>query len=154
MKFSWKTILLNGSAIVAVLGVAAWFSFIMVSLSNEETFTPRIINSIKIEPSNLHAGSTFKVFTNVTLNRLCPFQVKWSLVRKSDGVEVVKIVEPGQPALVQSGTQDLPPTKRLIPPAVAPGEYRYVSEETDLCPGAGGLSVTAARHNINLIVEP
>jgi hypothetical protein len=153
MKFSWKTVLLNGSAMIAVLMAVSWFSLRMISLSNEENFTPRIINSIRIEPANLRAGSSFMVFTNVTLNRLCPFQVKWSLVRKVDGVEVVKIVEPVQSTITQSGTQDLPPTKRLIPTTVAPGEYRYVSEETDLCPGAGGLSVTAARHNINITVR-
>jgi hypothetical protein len=147
---SWKTIALNVASAVALMVAAAWFSYTMFA-SRTADLAPRVVNSITIEPSILLAGHPFNAHINVTLNRLCPYEVHWSLVRKTDGVEVVKIVEPIQQPPAATGTQELPPVVRYIPASVAAGEYRYVAEVYDLCPE--GHTYTSVRHNADIVIR-
>lgn len=145
------TLCLNFVSGAALLCAAAWFSYNMFSSRNEEIPT-RTVNSVVIEPTIMLAGKPFTVRVNVTLSKLCPYEVHWSLARKSDGVEVVKIIEPIRPPSAQAGTQDLPPFTRYIPQTVEPGEYRYIAETVDRCPGGQG-STTSVRHDQTIIIR-
>lgn len=129
---------------------AAWFSFNVFAAKDAE-LAPRIVNSITLEPTILLAGKPFYAHINVTLNRLCPYEVHWSLVRKAGGVEAVKIIEPVEPPPAATGTQELPVITRFVPLSVSPGEYRYVSEVFDLCPD--GHTYTSVRRNVDLTVR-
>jgi len=147
---TWATLVLNVSSGAALLFAAAWFSYTLFSARDAE-LPPRVVNSITIEPSILLAGKPFNANINVTLNRLCPYEVQWSLVRQSDGVEVVKIIEPLKPPPTQLGTQDLPPSPRYVPSSVEPGAYKYVSEVYDLCPD--GKTYTSVRRNLPITIR-
>lgn len=145
-----KTTVLNMLSGVALFGAASWFSYNLFSARDAE-LPPRVVNSITIEPTILLAGKSFTAHINVTLNRLCPYEVHWSLVRQTDNVEVVKIVEPLKQPPAQIGNQDLPDVLRYIPSSVEPGEYKYVSEVFDLC--ADGKTYTSVRRNVNLTIR-
>jgi len=146
----WSTILLNVSSALALLVAATWFSYNLFS-TRDATVPPRIVHSITIEPSILLAGKPFVAHIDVTLNKLCPYEVHWSLVRRSDGVEVVKIIEPIKQPPAQLGRQELPVSTRYVPSSVEPGDYRYVSEVLDLCPGA--KTTLAVRHNVDISIR-
>lgn len=141
---------LNITSGAALLMMAAWFSYSLFS-SREVDMPPRIINSISVEPSIVLAGKPFQAKANVTLNRLCPHEIHWSLVRKTDGVEVVKVIEPVRPPQLALGTQDLPLVTRYVPNTVAPGEYNFVSEVYDQCPD--GHTYTSVRYPVPLTVR-
>ncbi len=147
---SWGTLVLNVASGTALLCAAAWFSYNLFSTRDAE-LPPRIVNSIVLEPTILLAGKQFTARINVTLNRLCPYEVRWSLVRRTDGVEVVKIIEPVKQPPEQIGTQDLPITTRYVPATVEPGEYKYVSEVFDICPN--GHTYTSVRRDIPLTIR-
>jgi hypothetical protein len=141
---------LNVASGGALLVMAAWFSYIMFS-SREIDMPPRIVNTIAVEPTILLAGKPFKTTVNVTLNKLCPYEVHWSLVRTDNNLEVVKLVEPVKQPPPVIGTQDLPPIIRYIPNSVEPGEYKFISEVYDQCPD--GHTYTSVRHNVSLTVR-
>jgi hypothetical protein len=147
---TWATFILNIVSGAALLAAASWFSYNIFSTKDAE-LPPRIVNSIQIEPAILLPGSKFKAHINVTLNRLCPYEVHWSLVRVTDGVEVVKVIEPIKPAPLTLGTQDLPVSDRYIPNAIGPGEYKYVSEVYDMCPD--GHTFTSIRHDVPITIR-
>lgn len=147
----WGTRLLNILSGTALLIAATWFSYNLFSTRDAE-IAPRVVNSITIEPSILLAGKPFLAHINVTLNRLCPYEVHWSLVRKSDGVEVVKIIEPIKQPPAQLGQQELPASTRYVPASVEPGEYRYVSEVLDLCQDSAKTFI-AVRHNVDISIR-
>lgn len=140
----YAVVALNAASGLALFVAAAWFSYNMFSTRDAEV-PPRVINSVVMEPTILLAGKPFTVHVNVTLNRLCPYEVRWSLARKTDGVEVVKIIEPVWQPPGQIGPQDLPVFVRYVPATVEPGEYRYIAEVFDLCPGSSGRVVSARR---------
>lgn len=141
---------LNVISGVALVGASAWFVNTVMS-AKDEGLSPRIVNSIVLEPTILLSGKPFTAHINVTLNRLCPYEVEWSLVRQPGGVEVVKIVEPLKQPPEKLGTQDLPDTKRFVPSSVEPGEYKYVSVVYDLC--SDGHTYTSVRRNVDLSVR-
>lgn len=132
---------LNCLSGAALFCAAAWFSFNMFA-ARDADIPVRVINHVALEPTIMLAGKTFTVHVNVTLNKLCPYEIRWSLSRKADGIEVVRIIEPVRPPPAQTGTQDLPPFIRLIPQTVEPGEYRYIAEMIDRCPGAQPFTST------------
>jgi hypothetical protein len=146
----YATAALNFFSAVALFAAAAWFSYNMFSTKDADT-PPRLINSVMLEPSILLAGKPFKPHINVTLSRLCPYEVRWSLVRQPDGVEVVKIVEPIMQPPTSIGTQDLAPTERYVPNSVAPGDYRYLSEVHDHC--ADGRAYTAISPSVPITIR-
>jgi hypothetical protein len=141
---------LNIVSSVALVVAAAWFSYNMFSTKDAE-LPVRIVNRITLDPTVLLAGRPFVTHVNVTLNKLCPYEVRWSLVRKGDGVEVVRIVEPMQQPAAVTGTQDLPAFPRYVPATVQPGEYRYIAEVFDMCPGVH--TVTPVRSSIDLAIR-
>lgn len=141
---------LNVISALALVSAASWFSYEMFSSRSIEQ-PPRIVNSITIEPTIVLPGTKFNAHINVTLSKLCPYEVHWSLVRKTDGLEVVKIVEPVQQPPASIGTMELPPFTRYIPASVAPGDYRYVAEVYDLC--AEGHTYISVRHNADITVR-
>lgn len=141
---------LNITSGAALLAMAAWFTYNVFS-SREIDTPPRIVNSITVEPTILLAGKPFKTTVNVTLNKLCPYEVHWSLVREDNNLEVVKLVEPVKQPPAQIGTQDLPPSVRYIPNSVEPGAYKFISEVYDQCPD--GHTYTSVRHNVSLTVR-
>jgi hypothetical protein len=141
---------LNIAAGAALLAAATWFSYNLFSVRDGEV-PVRTVNSITLEPTVLLSGHPFITHVNVTLTKLCPYEVHWSLVRRADGVEVVKIVEPIKEPPAQTGTQDLPPFNRYVPASVAPGEYKYFAEVLDLCPGSH--ATTPVRSNIDISVR-
>lgn len=147
---TWATLGLNIVAGAALLAASAWFSYNLLSTRQSE-LAPRIVNSIALEPTILLAGKPFKAHINVTLNRLCPYEVHWSFVRKSDGLEVAKIVEPVKQPPAELGTQDLPDAVRYVPIEVGPGYYQYVSEVFDLC--ADGHTYTSVRRNVDITIR-
>ncbi len=147
---TWATLILNVLSGAALLIAAAWFSYSVFS-ARDADIPPRIVNSLTLEPTILLAGRPFKVHVNVTLNRLCPYEVRWSLVRLTDNLEVVKIIEPVTQPPAQLGTQDLPASTRWVPASVEPGEYKYLSEVFDLCPG--GRTYTSVRRSLNLTIR-
>jgi hypothetical protein len=134
----------------ALLAASAWFVNNMLTARDAE-LPPRVVNSITIEPSILLAGKPFTAHITVTLNKLCPYEVHWSLVRAGDGLEVVKIIEPIKQPPLALGLQELPPTLRYVPTSVAPGEYKYVSEVLDLC--EGGKTFISVRKNADVIIR-
>lgn len=148
-KCTWRQRALNFGSATALLVAATWFSFNLFSTQRAE-LAPRIVNSITLEPTILLAGKPFVAHINVTLNRLCPYEVHWSFVR-DDGLEVAKIVEPVKPPPAALGTQDLPPAIRYVPYEVAPGDYKYVSEVFDLC--ADGHTYTSVRRNVDITIR-
>lgn len=141
---------LNITSGLALFCAAAWGSYTLFAAKDAEQ-PPRVVNSITLEPTVLLAGKPYVAHINVTLNRLCPYEVHWSLVRKTDNVEVVKIVEPIKAAPAALGTQDLPDAKRYIPYSVDPGDYKYISEVFDLCPD--GHTYTSVRRNVDITVR-
>lgn len=141
---------LNAVSGIALLVAAAWFSFNMFATRDAE-LPVRVVNKLSLEPTILLAGKPFVTHVNVTLNKLCPYEVRWALVRQTDGVEVVRIVEPIKDPPAQTGTQDLPPSNRYVPSSVAPGEYRYMAEVFDFCPGAHG--VTPVRKGLDISIR-
>jgi hypothetical protein len=147
---SWASWLLNGVSVVALLAASAWFTSTILN-TKEAELPPRVVNSITIEPSIVLAGKPFKAHVNVTLNRLCPYEIHWSLIRLSDGVEVLKVIEPVRQPPAAIGTQDLPVSERYIPNTMAPGDYKYVSEVYDQC--ANGHTYTSIRHNVAITVR-
>lgn len=147
---SWSTLLLNAVSVITLLAASAWFSYTIFSTMDAE-LPPRIVNSVSLEPSILLPNSKFKAHINVTLNRLCPYEVHWSLVSVSDGVERVKVIEPIKPAPTVLGTQDLPVSDRFVPDKIPPGEYKYVSEVYDMCPD--GHTFTSVRHNVPITIR-
>lgn len=149
-KKRWVITLLNITSGAALLTAATWFSYSLFSTRDAE-LPVRVVNSITLEPSILLAGKPFIAHINVTLNRLCPYEVHWSLVRKADGLEVVKIIEPVKQPPAQLGTQELPISSRYVPASVEPGDYKYVSEVLDLCPGS--RTFIAVRHNVDLSIR-
>jgi len=142
---------LNFVSGAALLCAAAWFSYNMFS-SRDTDIPARVVNRVSLEPTIMLAGKPFTARVNVTLNKLCPYEVHWSLARKQDGVEVVKIIEPIRQPPAQLGTQDLEPFTRFIPQTVEPGEYRYIAETIDRCPGSTGTS-TSARHEQTITIR-
>lgn len=142
--------LLNVISGAALLVAATWFSYNLFSTRDAE-LPPRVVNSITLEPTILLAGKPFTAHINVTLNRLCPYEVHWSLVRQTDNLEVVKIIEPVKQPPEKTGTQELPNSIRYVPSSVAPGEYKYVSEVFDLCPD--GHTYTSVRRNVDLTIR-
>lgn len=132
---TWRTLVMNLVSGTLLLLAAAWFSYNLFA-ARDAGQPVRVINSLRVEPAILLPGHPFTVYVNVTLTKLCPWEVQWSLARKTDGVQVVKIVEPVRPPAEKTGTQDLAPVTRFLPQTVEPGEYRYISEEFDQCPGA------------------
>src|ERR1035437_8861359 len=142
--------LLNIVSGVALFCAASWFSYALFA-SRDLDLPPRLVNSITLEPTILLPGQSFDARINVTLNRLCPYEVHWSLVRAIDNVEVVKIVEPVRSPPAQIGTQDVPSHLRTIPLSVERGRYKYVSEVFDLCPG--GRTYTSVRRNVDITVR-
>ncbi len=147
---SFKGALLNVVSGACLLAAATWFSFNLFSARDAE-LPPRVVNSITIEPTILLAGKPFNAHINVTLNKLCPYEVHWSLVRKPDGLEVVKIIEPVKQPPTALGPQELPAVVRYIPATVAPGEYKYVSEVLDLC--ADGHTYTSVRKGVDMVIR-
>lgn len=139
--------IVSGAALIAA---SAWFVDNMMS-AKEAELAPRIVNSIVLEPTILLAGKPFAAHINVTLNRLCPYEVEWSLVRQPGGVEAVKIHEPLRQPPEKTGTQDLPDTKRYVPSSVEPGEYKYVSVVYDIC--SDGHTYTSVRRNVDLSIR-
>lgn len=144
------TLALNVVSGAALLCAASWFSYNLFS-TREADVPPRIVNSITIEPSILLAGKPFTARINVTLNKLCPYEVRWSLVRVADGLEVVRIIEPIKQPPAETGKQDLPPVQRYVPSSVAPGEYKYVSEVADIC--GQGHTYISVRKNADVIIR-
>lgn len=149
-KNVYVTLGLNLVCGACLIGASAWFVNNMLAVRQAE-LPPRIVNSIVIEPTILLAGKPFTVQINVTLNRLCPYEVHWSLVRTGDGVEVVKIIEQIKQPPAALGTQDLPLSTRYVPTGVAPGEYKYASEVYDICPD--GHTYTSVRRNVTLSIR-
>jgi hypothetical protein len=147
---TWGTLILNVVSGAALLSAAAWFSYNLFSTRDAE-LPPRVVNSITVEPSILLAGKPFTAHINVTLNRLCPYEVRWSLIRAGDGVEIVRIIEPIKQPPAQIGTFELPASPRYVPASVAPGEYKYASEVVDLCPE--GHTYTTVRKNADVIIR-
>lgn len=143
-------LLLNVVSGGALVTAATWFSFALFSARDAEV-PPRIVNSITLEPTILLAGKPFAAHINVTLNRLCPYEVEWSLVRQGDGLEVVKIIEPVKQPPEKLGTQDLPPTTRYTPSSVDPGEYKYRSVVYDIC--SDGKTYTSIRREIPISIR-
>lgn len=141
---------LNVVSGVALFCAAVWFSYTLFA-SRDLDVPPRIVNSITLEPTILLPGQQFDAHINVTLSRLCPYEVHWSLVRAIDNVEVVKIVEPIRGPPAQTGTQEVPSHIRVIPLSVERGRYKYVSEVYDLCPG--GRTYTSVRRNVDITVR-
>lgn len=144
------TMALNVASGAALFCAAAWFSYNLFSTKDAE-LPPRVVNSISIEPTILLAGKPFTAHINVTLNRLCPYEVRWSLVRIADNLEVVKIIEPVKQPPEKTGTMELPNVTRYIPASIAPGEYKYASEVADLC--ENGHTYTTIRKNVDVIVR-
>jgi hypothetical protein len=147
---TWWTLCLNCVSGLALVVAASWFSYNMFASRDADT-PPRIVNSIVLEPTILLAGKPFIAHINVTLNKLCPYEVHWSLVRVGDGVEVVKIIEPVRQPPAVLGLQELPPAPRYVPQTVAPGQYKYVSEVFDLCPD--GHTYISVRKNVELTIR-
>lgn len=150
-----QTRILNWVSGAALLMAVTWFSYTIFSTKAVE-LPPRVVNSIKLEPTILLAGKPFTARINVTLNRICPYEVHWSLVKTGgaeEGLEVVKIVEPilKPSADAVIGTQDLPVSTRYVPNSVAPGTYRYVSEVYDMC--ADGHTYVSIRRNVDLTIR-
>jgi hypothetical protein len=141
---------LNVVSGVVLFCVATWFSYTLFA-SRDLDLPPRLVNSIVLEPAILLPGQSFDAHINVTLSRLCPYEVHWSLVRAIDNVEVVKIVEPVREPPAQAGTQDIPSHNRVIPLNIERGRYKYVSEVYDLCPG--GRTYTSVRRNVDITVR-
>ncbi len=145
---------LNVTSGAALLLMAAWFSYNLFA-SRDVDLPPRLVNSVTIEPSIVLAGKPFKTSVNVTLNKLCPYEVHWSLTKQTagadGGLEVVKVIEPVKQPPPTLGTQDLPPTIRYVPNSVEPGEYKFISEVYDQCPD--GHTYTSVRHNVSLTVR-
>lgn len=146
---TWQTLALNLVSGTALLVAAAWFSFTLF-YSRDADLPPRVVNSISIEPTTLLVGKPFTARINVTLNRLCPYEVRWSLVRVDDNVEAIKIVLPIRQPPAALGTQDLI-VERFVPASVEPGEYKYVSDVSDLCPD--GHTYISVRKNVNLTIR-
>lgn len=144
------TLALNLVSGACLIAASAWFVSNLLA-SREAELPPRIVNSITVEPTILLAGKPFKTTVNVTLNKLCPYEVHWSLVREDNNLEVVKLVEPVKQPPAQIGTQDLPPSVRYIPNSVEPGAYKFISEVYDQCPD--GHTYTSVRHNVSLTVR-
>jgi hypothetical protein len=149
-KNKYAVYALNVSSGIALLVAAAWFSFNLFS-TRDADLPARVINGVTLQPAILVAGKPFEVHVNVTLNKLCPYEVHWSLARRTDGVEVVKIIEPVRQPPSELGTQDLPLFTRYVPATVSPGEYRYLAEVFDLCQGAHDIS--SARRNIDITIH-
>ena len=147
---SYIATVLNVVSGAALFCAAVWFSYTLFA-SRDLDVPPRIVNSIILEPTILLPGQSFDAKINVTLNRLCPYEVHWSLVRAIDNVEVVKIVEPIRTPPTQLGTQEVPSHIRTIPLSVERGRYKYISEVFDLCPG--GRTYTSVRRNVDITVR-
>jgi hypothetical protein len=146
---TWWTLTLNVTSGLALIGAAAWFSF-TVFAAKEAAVPPRVVESIVLEPTILTAGQPFIAHIKVHLYKLCPYEVHWSLVRKSDHVEAVKIIDPIRQPPAQLGEQELAPIKRYIPQTVSPGDYTYVSEVFDICPGT---TYTSVRRNVDITIR-
>ncbi len=127
-----KSHLLNIVSGAALLFAASWFSYNIFQAKDSDV-PPRIMKEFRIEPSILLVGKPFTIHATSYLSKLCPYEVHWSLVRKSDRVEVVRIVEPVQPAAKELGDVKYDIT-RYVPAGTAPGDYQYVSDTTDICP--------------------
>jgi len=149
-KGTWGTRVLNVASGACLLAASAWFVNNLLS-AREADVPPRVVNSITIEPSVLFAGKPFNAHINVTLNKLCPYEVRWSLVRIADGLEVVRIIEPVKQPPAELGRQDLPTVQRYVPASVAPGAYKYVSEVADIC--GQGHTYLSVRKNADVIVR-
>lgn len=137
------TLALNVFAGIALLVGSSWFFHTWFGLRTEEQ-APRVVNSITLEPTILLAGKPFYAHVNVTINRLCPYEVHWSLVERTSNVEAVKIIEQIKPAMTLLGTQDIPPVARWVPSSVGAGDYRYMVEVYDIC-GEGHTYVSVRR---------
>lgn len=144
------TIALNVISGTMMVLAVAWFVNTMLG-ARDVDLPPRIVNSITLSPTILLAGKPFTANVNVTLNKLCPYEVQWSLVREGDGVEVVKIIEPVRQPPDKVGTFDLPPVTRYVPSSVEPGEYKYFSVAYDMC--ADGHTYTSPRKGIPLSIR-
>lgn len=145
--------ILNWVSGAALLVAVTWFSYTLFN-SREVDLPPRVINSITLEPTILLAGKPFNAHVNVTLNKLCPYEVQWSLVKhggSNEGLEVVKIVEPVHTAGDKLGTFEQDPVSRYIPSTVEPGEYKYVSQVYDIC--ADGHTYTSVRRNVVITIR-
>lgn len=149
-KSKYATLALNIVSGCALVAASAWFVSNMLT-AREVDLPPRIVNSITIEPTILLAGKPFNAHINVTLNKLCPYEVRWSLVRVWDGLEIVRIIEPIKQPPDALGPQDLPTVQRYVPSSVAPGEYKYVSEVADIC--GQGHTYISVRKNADVIVR-
>lgn len=146
---SWKTLALNVVTGAALVASASWFSYTLFN-AREASINPREVESIVLEPTILTAGQPFFAHVKVKLNKLCPYEVHWSLVRRSDNVEIVKIIEPTVQPPAALGEQELPTKKRFVPSSVDPGEYTYVSEVFDHC---SDHIYTSVRRNVNLTIR-
>ena len=95
-----------------------------------EAARPRIIHKVWIEPTTMVPGQKFAVHIDVTMNQLCPGETHWSIIRASDGVEVLNITQPTVPTKL--GVNNLANT-RTLPATVLPGEYYYIASVHEFC---------------------
>jgi hypothetical protein len=109
----------------------------------------RVINKVWIEPTTLHPGGQFVVHVNATINQLCPGETHWSLIRKADGVEVLKVIQPTTPTKIGENSFE---ATRLLPSTVPPGEYFYFASIYDYC-GPNRATFLATTQHIPLTVK-
>jgi hypothetical protein len=147
---TWGSLVLNVVSGAALLVASAWFVNNLIS-TRDIDIPPRIVNSVVLEPTIMLPGHPFRAHINVTLNKLCPYEVHWSLVRATDNVEVVKVIEPIKQPPAETGTQELPVVDRYIPSSTAPGDYQYVSEVYDIC--GKGHTFISVRKNVGVNIR-
>lgn len=124
---------LNLVAGAAVIGAAAWFSYTI--FSEPENSSPRVIQSISLEPVVLRPGDHFNVHLVEYLTRVCGRDiVHWSLVRVTDNIIVVQVLEQVQNDTEVPGTNHLV-HERIVPLGMTPGRYYYVATVEDDCEG-------------------
>lgn len=128
----WRARLANYFFSALVVFSAAGVTYLYMRLYEREG-AARIIEAVGITgvaPTyNMKPGSPVKIAMSSRLHSICPFEFQWSLVRLSDHVETVKVVEP-----VHDAARDVILTAHSIPANTVPGGYTFSVQIYDQCP--------------------
>lgn len=129
---TWNNRFVSAFFSALILFSAAGVTYLYMTLYEREG-AARVIEAVAITgvaPTyNITAGAQVKITMTSRLHQICPFELRWSLIRTSDHVEIVHVVEP-----VHEAARDETLTGHHIPGNAALGSYTLAMQIYDQCP--------------------
>lgn len=117
-------------AAVLLIGLSVGSYFLFASRTVERG--ARVMTGLEVVPHEMTADQTFKVIVHETMFKLCPYEIRWSLI-SGDHIERLRVVEPQRPAHPTVG-DIVARNDHYVPAFIPPGDYTYATQVFDICP--------------------